>query len=54
MTTDQKKFVITLDGENLSAAPTIKANQDLEMKLGGEPKRVTVLRDSALLVEVQR
>ena len=47
-------FVITPDdGENLSTADNIKENQDLEMKLGGEPKRITELRNGALLVEVQ-
>ena len=48
-----KNFLITRDGENLSTASTIKANQDLKIKLGGEPKRVTELRNGALLVEVQ-
>ena len=50
----KKFFVITPDeGENLSTANTIMANQDLDIKLGGEPKRVAELRNGALLVEVQ-
>ena len=49
-----KFFVITPGAwENLSTANTIKANQDLEINLGGEPKRVAELRNGALLVEVQ-
>ena len=51
---DRKFFVITPDnGENLCDAITIKANQDLEIKLGVEPKRVAELWSGALLVEVQ-
>ena len=35
----RKLFVITPDdGENLSTANTITANQDLEIKLVGDPK----------------
>jgi len=47
-------FQITPNGDtNLSMIDTIRANNDLEVKLGGEPKKVTETRDGSLLVEVK-
>ena len=47
-------FVITPeDGSDLGAKNTIKANTDLERRLGGEPKKITELREGKLLIEVQ-
>ena len=47
-------FVITPeDGSDLGAKNTIKANRDLERILGGEPKKITELREGKLLIEVQ-
>ena len=49
-------FVITPEAEDasdLGAKNTIKANRDLERILGGEPKKITELKEGKLLIEVQ-
>ena len=37
---------------SFSTLDTIRANKDLEQKIGGAPKKVTELRDGKLLIEV--
>ena len=48
----QKKFLIT-DGSDLLPKNIIRANKDLELALGGEPKKVTELRQGTLLIETK-
>ena len=51
---DYKRFftITPDDGTDLSRKNTIRANKDLEKVLGGEPKKITELREGMLLVEV--
>lgn len=51
---DYMKFytISSVSGRNLSEINIIKANEELEACLGGSPKKVSELRNGALLVEV--
>jgi len=51
---DYKRFftIMSNNAENMSTIDTMKANRDLETKIGGSPKKVSELRNGSLLVEV--